>query len=92
MQQREKRVPDEDLGRGFKKHDPSQTIGKSYAEEAEYDVGNAIHYLSQYRTFGIVALAKAARYIRMAISRHNESEKLLGNTLEEYIEEREKKE
>ena len=78
------------MGRGYKKHDPTQKVGHSYADEAEYDVGNAIHYLSQYRNLGIVALVKAARFVRMAISRHNESEKLLGNTLDEYINEAEK--
>ena len=67
------------------------TLGVSYAEEAEYDIGNAVHYLSQYRGLGIVALVKAARYVKMAISRHNESEKLLGNTLEEYVKEEKKK-
>ena len=61
------------------------TLGHSLNEEAEYDIGNAIHYLSQYRCLGIVALVKAARFVKMAISRHNESEKLLGNTLEEYV-------
>ena len=68
-----------------------ETLGLSYAKEAEYDIGNAAHYLSQYRVLGIVALVKAARYVKMAISRHNESEKLLGNTLEEYVKEDEKK-
>ena len=68
-----------------------ETEGKSYSQEAEYDVGNAIHYLSQYRGLGIVSLIKAARYVRMAISRHNESEKLLGNTLLEFLKEDEKK-
>lgn len=66
------------------------TTGHSYAEEAEYDIGNAIHYLSQYRGLGIVALMNAARFVKMAISRHNESEKLLGNTLEEYVKEERK--
>jgi len=93
MQQTKKRVPEETGGiRSERKKTDSNpakqhTEGHSYAEEAEYDAGNAIHYLSQYRTLGIVALVKAARYVKMAISRHNEGEKLLGNTLAEYIEE-----
>lgn len=85
-------VPHENLGRGRpKKHDPTITKGLSISEEAEYDAGNAIHYLSQYRNLGITSLIKAARFVRMAISRHNESEKLLGNTLEEYIKEDQEK-
>lgn len=85
-------VPKENAGiRSRKQHDPNPakraTLGHSYGEEAEYDVGNVIHYLSLYRELGIVALQKAAIYLNMAISRHNESERLLGNTLESYLEE-----
>jgi len=64
-------------------------MGNSYRAEAEYDIDNAIHYLSQYKCLGIVALVNAAKYVKMAISRHNESEKLLGNTLEQYIKDEE---
>lgn len=75
------------------KYDPTETVGKSYAAESKDDVDSALWYLTLFHAKGdqdIFMLIKARKHLDMAISRHNESEKLLGNTLEPYVEEEQK--
>lgn len=77
-----------------KPHDPTpakrDTIARQEHENTLYDIENAIWELNQYPRMGISALIRAARFVRIAISQHNESEKLFGNTLEKYLEDEKK--
>lgn len=63
-----------------------ETQSRSYSEEAADDANNAIWELNQFIRFcDVFALRKAARFVKMALSRHDHSEHLQGNTLEEFI-------
>ena len=62
------------------------TVAKSYKEESQDDANNAIWELNRFiRHNDVFALRKAARFVKMALSRHDYSEHLRGNTLEEYV-------
>lgn len=67
-----------------------ETESKSYREEAEYDVDNALFEISLYRgQFGnSLNLRNAIKHLVMAIRCHDHSEHLAGNTLEEFIAEK----
>ena len=67
----------------------NEANSKSYREEAEYDVDNAILEISLYRgPYGNgLNLRNAIRLLKMALRCHDHSEHLSGNTLEKYVKE-----
>ena len=66
-----------------------ETDSKSYREEAEYDVDNALFEISLYRgQYGnALNLRNAIKFLWMAIRVHDHSEHLAGNELTPYLEE-----
>ena len=104
MQQREKRVPKEDVGRGLSKakkkrktydSNPAKrhTVGVSYKEEADLDLKMGLEALKKYQDSGGLSfhLRKAGTLFKMAANRYDHAEHLKGNTLEEYVKEAKKK-
>lgn len=65
------------------------TEGHSYKEEADLDYKMGLEAFKKYQESGglTVHLRKAGIFFKMAADRYDHAEKLLGNTLEEYVEE-----
>jgi hypothetical protein len=65
------------------------TDAKSYSDEAQYHVDNAVFEINLYRgQFGdSINLENAIKFLKIALSRHNYSQHLAGNTLEEFVKE-----
>lgn len=76
-----------------KKNVQVEAKGWGYHDEALDDIETALWYIHLFQSEGgtdFFMIVKARKYLDMAISRYNYGEKLLGNTLEEYIKEEKK--
>ena len=64
------------------------TEGVSYKEEADIDYKDGLEALRKYQDCKLTYyLREAGKRLKMAAERYDNSEKLLGNTLEPYVEE-----